>query len=62
MERNRDSSGDKYFVKKGMKANEIHADFQNKLGDSVPSYSTIAKWTDKVKCSWESLEDDAHSG
>ena len=52
----------KYFVKKGMKANEIHADFQNTLGDSLPSYSTVAKWTKEVKCGRESLQDDPRSG
>ena len=26
----------KYFVKKGMKVKEIHADFQNTLGDYAP--------------------------
>ena len=28
-----------YFVKKGMKANKINADFQNTLGNFAPSYS-----------------------
>ena len=45
-----------YFVKKCMKAKEIHADFQNTLGDSAPSYSTVAKWTSKFKFGWESLD------
>ena len=39
----------KYFVKKGMKAKEIHADFQNTLRDFALSYSTVAKWTSKLK-------------
>nr|XP_024214869.1 putative uncharacterized protein FLJ37770 [Halyomorpha halys] len=52
----------KYFVKKGMKAKEIHADFQNTLGDSAPSYSTVAKWTSEFKFGRESLYDDAPSG
>ncbi|XP_066994420.2 histone-lysine N-methyltransferase SETMAR [Anabrus simplex] len=52
----------KYFVKKGMKAKEIHADFQNTLGDSAPSFSTVAKWTSKFKFGRESLDDDPRSG
>ena len=38
-----------YFIKKGIKAKEFHADFQNTMGDSAPSYSTIAKWTSEFK-------------
>ena len=45
-----------------MKAKEIHADFQNTLGESAPSYSTVAKWTNKFKCGRESIEDDLCSG
>lgn len=40
----------KYLIKKrGMKAKEIHDDFQNTLEDFSPSYSTVAKWTNKFK-------------
>jgi hypothetical protein len=46
----------KYFVKKGMKAKEIYADLQNTLGDSAPSYSTVAKWTSEFKFGQESLD------
>ena len=46
----------KYFIKNSMKAKEIHADFQNTLGDSPPSYSTIAKWTSGFQFDWESLD------
>ena len=52
----------KYFVKKGMKANEIYANFQNSRGNFAPSYSTVAKWTKEFKCGRESLEDDPRSG
>ena len=48
----------KDFIKKGLKAKEIHAKFQNTLGDSAPSYSTISKWTSEFKFGRESLEDD----
>ena len=43
-----------------MKAKEIHADCQNMLGDSAPSYSTGAKWTRGFKFGQESLDDDPH--
>ena len=46
----------KYFIKKGMKAKEIHANFQNPLGDSALSYSTVAKWTSEFNFGWESLD------
>ena len=46
----------KYFVKKGIKAKEIHADFLNTLGDSAPSHSTVAKWTSKLKLGQRSLD------
>ena len=32
------------------------------LGDSAPSYSTVAKWTSKFKFGRESLDDDLCSG
>ena len=46
----------KYFVKKGLKAKEIHANFQNTLVDSALSYSTIAKWTSMFIFGQESLD------
>ena len=52
----------KYFIKKAIKAKEINADLQNILGNSAPSYSTVAKWTTKFKFGWESLNDDRCSG
>jgi len=52
----------KYFVKKDMKAREIHTDFQNTLEDSASSYSTVAKWTSEFKFGRESLDDDPCSG
>ena len=45
-----------------MGVNKIRADFHNILGDSAPSNSTVAKWTNEFKCVWESLKDDTHSG
>nr|XP_014285279.1 putative uncharacterized protein FLJ37770 [Halyomorpha halys] len=45
-----------------MKAKEIHADFQNTLRDSAPSYSTVAKWTSEFKFGRESSGDDPRSG
>nr|XP_024215016.1 uncharacterized protein LOC112210301 [Halyomorpha halys] len=46
----------KYFEKKGMRAKEIHADYQETLGNSAPSYSTIAKWTSQFKLCRKSLD------
>ena len=46
----------KYFVKKGMKSKEIHAEFQNTLEDSALSYSTVSKWTSMFKFGRESLD------
>ena len=50
----------KYFTKKekGMKAKSIHGNFQNTLGDSFPSHSSVAKWTIEFKFGCESLDDD----
>ena len=45
-----------YFVKLGMKAKEIHADFENTLGDSALSYLTVAKWISKFKFGRESFD------
>ena len=45
-----------------MKGKEIHADFENILGDSAPSYSTVVKWTSEFKFARESLDDDPHNG
>ena len=52
----------KYLVKNGMKAKDIHADFQNTPGDSAPSYLTVTKWTSKFKFGRESLDDDSCRG
>ena len=46
----------KYYVKKGMKAKEIHADFQKTPGDSALSYLTVAKWTNEFKLGREILD------
>ena len=45
-----------------MKAKKIHADFQNTLGNSNPSYSTVARWTSDFKFYRESLHVDLRSG
>ncbi|XP_024215639.1 protein GVQW3-like [Halyomorpha halys] len=45
-----------------MKAKEIHADFQNTLGDLAPSDSTVAKCTNEFKLGRESLDNDPRSG
>ena len=52
----------KYFIKKGIKANEIHAGFQNTVRDPAPSYLTVAKWSSEFKFSRESLGDNPHGG
>ena len=52
----------KYFVKKGIRPNEIFEDMSTTLGDSAPSYSTVKRWAALFKAGRESLEDDERSG
>ena len=46
----------KYFIEKGMKAKESHADFQKTLGNSDISYSTVAMWISEFIFDRESLD------
>jgi hypothetical protein len=51
----------KYLVKKLKKAKEIHADFQNTLGDSAPSYlllPSVLYWLDGVAIAAQTVEID----
>ncbi|XP_014278961.1 protein GVQW3-like [Halyomorpha halys] len=45
-----------------MKAKKIHANFQNTLRDSAPSYSIVTKWTSEFIFGRKSLDDDPCSG
>jgi transposase len=48
----------KFFVKEGLKPNEIHSKFIKIFWDSSPSFSTIKKWAAEIKRGRTSLEDD----
>jgi hypothetical protein len=52
----------KFFVKEGLKPNEIHSNFINIYGDSPPSFSTIKKRAAEFKRGRTNLEDDPHEG
>ena len=52
----------KFFVKEGLKPNEIHSKFVKVYGDSSPSFSTIKKWAAKFKRDRTSLEHDPREG
>jgi len=52
----------KFFVKEGLRPNEIHLKFIQVYGDSSPSFSTIKKWAAKIKRGRTSLEDDPREG
>ncbi|XP_035206121.1 uncharacterized protein LOC118181154, partial [Stegodyphus dumicola] len=48
----------KFFVKKGLKAMEIHTEMVNVLGESAPSKTMVCKWASLFKSDRTSLEDD----
>ena len=48
----------KFFVKKGLKAMEIHTEMVNVLGESAPSKTMVCKWASLFKSGRTSLEDD----
>jgi transposase len=52
----------KFFVKEGLKPNEIHSKFIKVYVDSSPSFSTIEKWAAEFKRGSTSLEDDPCEG
>ena len=52
----------KFFVKEGLKPNEIHSKFINVFGDSSPSFSKIKKWAAEFKHGHTSIEDDPQEG
>jgi histone-lysine N-methyltransferase SETMAR len=52
----------KFFVKEGLKPNEIHSKFVKVYGDSYPSFSTIKEWAAEFKRGRTSLEDDPREG
>ena len=51
-----------FFVKEGLRPNEIHSKFIKVYGDSSPSFSTIKKWAAEFKRDRTSLEDDPREG
>jgi histone-lysine N-methyltransferase SETMAR len=52
----------KFFVKEGLKPNEIHSKFIKVCGETSPSFSTIKKWAAEFKRGRNSLEDDPREG
>lgn len=52
----------KFFVKKGLKAMEIHTEMVNVLGESAPSKTMVCKWASLFKSGRTSLEDDPREG
>lgn len=52
----------KFFVKKGLKAMEIHTEMVNVLGESAPSKTMVCKWASLFKSGRTSLEDDLREG
>lgn len=51
-----------FFVKKGLKAMEIHTEMVNVLGESAPSKTMVCKWAREFKHGRTSIEDDPRSG
>lgn len=52
----------KFFVKKGLKAMEIHREMVQVLGDAAPSKSMVCKWVLLFQRGRDSIEDDCRSG
>jgi len=52
----------KYLGKEGRAAKEIHDRLCAVYGDSVPSYSTVTRWSNEFWRGLESLEDDLRPG
>lgn len=52
----------KFFVKKGLKAMEIHDEMVQVLGDAAPSKTMVCKWVLMFQRGRESIEDDCRSG
>lgn len=52
----------KFFVKKGLKAMEIHSEMVNVLGDTAPSKTMVCKWAQEFQRGRTSVEDDPRSG
>lgn len=52
----------KFFVKKGLKAMEIHTEMVNVLDESTPSKTMVCKWAGLFKSGRTSLEDNPREG
>jgi len=52
----------KFFLKEGLKPNEIHLKFIKVYGDFSPSFSTIKKWVPEFKRGRTRLEVDPREG
>jgi histone-lysine N-methyltransferase SETMAR len=62
MDKTDNSAVIKFFVKEGLKPNEIHSKFINVYGDSSPLFSIFKKWAAEFKRGRTSLEDDPCEG
>ena len=51
----------RYLYLKGKTGKEIHGEFADVYGSSVPSYAQVKFWVREFKCSRTSLEDEARS-
>ena len=51
-----------YLHKKGLNASEIHVDLEETLGKESPSYSTVAKWSQRFRLGFSAVEDDKRTG
>ncbi|EFN89269.1 hypothetical protein EAI_10391, partial [Harpegnathos saltator] len=51
-----------FFVKKGLKAMEIHSEMVDVLRESAPSKRMVCKWTLEFQRGRTNIEDDPRSG
>src|ERR1043166_3927749 len=52
----------KYFLKKGLTAKVIHADFVETLGNNASAYSTVTKWVREFGMGRETVKDAPRTG
>ncbi|CAK1599713.1 unnamed protein product [Parnassius mnemosyne] len=62
MEKNEIRAVIKYLCLKKISSKGIHSDLVETLGDSAPSYSTVARWAKEFKLGRTSTEDEHREG